>query len=277
MWARARVCVHVCVCVCVCVCAMYVLCSVDPISSLQSVLWFNIGSVESFERSLENAQVEMNVEPANYVSVIYKTETEMWDPVQFFSKVVPCYVFFAWWTVGILDLLGCSGRVVWLWSFDFYPASLKSLGCFYYRCVLSSHWKLITVNSRSLQCQLSRHFWRSIVSVSGNKQKLVVRAIGCPKKCILSTHWRFCQPENAAKKDTWFHPPSPFPRNSCKRNSNGLCTVLQYSNFNFRCKFVIHSLLRNRPGSGAATSRDFLRERLQRAFTLANQLRWIAQ
>ena len=68
---------HVCVCVCVCVCAMYVLCSVDPISSLQSVLWFNIGSVESFERSLENAQVEMNVEPANYVSVIYKTETEM--------------------------------------------------------------------------------------------------------------------------------------------------------------------------------------------------------
>ena len=74
---QACVCVHVCVCVCVCVCAMYVLCSVDPISSLQSVLWFNIGSVESFERSLENAQVEMNVEPANYVSVIYKTETEM--------------------------------------------------------------------------------------------------------------------------------------------------------------------------------------------------------
>ncbi|KAK7114430.1 mitochondrial inner membrane m-AAA protease component AFG3L2-like [Littorina saxatilis] len=42
-----------------------------------SVLWFNIGSVESFERSLENAQQEMNIEPANYVSVVYKTETEM--------------------------------------------------------------------------------------------------------------------------------------------------------------------------------------------------------
>ena len=41
---------------------------------------------------------------------------------------------------------------------------------------------------------------------------------------------------------------------------------------------VIHSvkqrLLRNRPGSDAATSRDFLRERLQRAFTCANQLHW---
>ena len=40
---------------------------------------------------------------------------------------------------------------------------------------------------------------------------------------------------------------------------------------------VIHSvnqrLLRNRPGSDAATSRDFLGERLQRAFTRANQLR----
>ena len=44
---------------------------------------------------------------------------------------------------------------------------------------------------------------------------------------------------------------------------------------------VIHSvkqrLLRNRPGSDAATSRDFLRERLQRAFTRANQLHWTAQ
>lgn len=42
-----------------------------------SVLWFNIGSVEAFERSLENTQLEMNIEPANFVSVIYKTETEM--------------------------------------------------------------------------------------------------------------------------------------------------------------------------------------------------------
>ena len=44
---------------------------------------------------------------------------------------------------------------------------------------------------------------------------------------------------------------------------------------------VIHSvkqrLLRNRPGSDAATSCDFLRERLQRAFTRANQLHWTAQ
>ncbi|CAH0546652.1 unnamed protein product [Brassicogethes aeneus] len=41
-----------------------------------SVLWFNIGSVDSFERNLENAQIEMNVEPPNFVPVIYKTEIE---------------------------------------------------------------------------------------------------------------------------------------------------------------------------------------------------------
>jgi hypothetical protein len=42
----------------------------------QGVLWFNIGSVDSFERNLENAQVEMNVEPPNFVPVVYKSELE---------------------------------------------------------------------------------------------------------------------------------------------------------------------------------------------------------
>lgn len=40
------------------------------------VLWFNIGSVDSFERNLENAQADLNVEPINYVPVIYKSELE---------------------------------------------------------------------------------------------------------------------------------------------------------------------------------------------------------
>ena len=49
------------------------------------------------------------------------------------------------------DLLGDSGRVVN--SLDLCPASLKSLGCFYFRCVLSSQWKALTVNLRILYCQ----------------------------------------------------------------------------------------------------------------------------
>ncbi|XP_022815199.1 AFG3-like protein 2 [Spodoptera litura] len=40
------------------------------------VIWFAIGSVDSFERNLENAQVEMSVEPPNFLPVIYKTEVE---------------------------------------------------------------------------------------------------------------------------------------------------------------------------------------------------------
>ena len=42
------------------------------------------------------------------------------------------------------ELLGNSGRVVN--SLDFCLASLKSLGCFYFWCVLSSQWKVVTVN-----------------------------------------------------------------------------------------------------------------------------------
>ena len=43
---------------------------------LQNSLWFNIGSVDSFERNLENAQIEMNVEPQNFVPVVYKSEMD---------------------------------------------------------------------------------------------------------------------------------------------------------------------------------------------------------
>ena len=48
----------------------------SPGNSTDGVLWFNIGSVDSFERNLENAQADLNVEPVNYIPVIYKTEIE---------------------------------------------------------------------------------------------------------------------------------------------------------------------------------------------------------
>ncbi|XP_063699232.1 AFG3-like protein 2 [Culicoides brevitarsis] len=41
-----------------------------------ATLWFNIGSVDSFERNLENAQMDMNIEPVNFVNVIYRTDLE---------------------------------------------------------------------------------------------------------------------------------------------------------------------------------------------------------
>ena len=51
-----------------------------------------------------------------------------------------------------VSVLGGSGRVVN--SLDVCPASLKSVRCFYFRCVLSSQWKAVTVKLRILHCKL---------------------------------------------------------------------------------------------------------------------------
>merc|ERR1719219_2379150 len=41
------------------------------------VLWFSIGSVDTFERNLENAQSDMGIEASRGVPVLYKTQMEM--------------------------------------------------------------------------------------------------------------------------------------------------------------------------------------------------------
>lgn len=46
--------------------------SSDP----SGILWFTIGSVDSFERNLENAQADLGTEPVNNVPVVYKSEIE---------------------------------------------------------------------------------------------------------------------------------------------------------------------------------------------------------
>ena len=110
-------------------------------------------------------------------------------------------------------------------------------------------------------------------NVFGNKQKLVAHAIGCPKTHFLHDILIFWSAKKIDAK-TLFSPPSiPF-----------LWSFLQLQHWwHLYCftilgstSIVIHSvkqcLHRNRSGSDAATSCDFLRERLQRAFTCANQL-----
>lgn len=42
----------------------------------QSYAWFNIGSVDTFERNLETAQLEMGLEPSHRVAVVYSTESD---------------------------------------------------------------------------------------------------------------------------------------------------------------------------------------------------------
>lgn len=60
------------------------------------MIWFNIGSVEAFERNLENAQLEMNIEPANFVSVIYKTEAEVGGMLASALNIVLPLAFLFW-------------------------------------------------------------------------------------------------------------------------------------------------------------------------------------
>lgn len=42
----------------------------------QKCVWFNIGSVDTFERSLEAAQQELGIDSAHRVSVVYSTESD---------------------------------------------------------------------------------------------------------------------------------------------------------------------------------------------------------
>lgn len=46
-----------------------------PVNS-SSILWFNIGSVDTFERNLENIQLENGTEPANFIPVVYRSEID---------------------------------------------------------------------------------------------------------------------------------------------------------------------------------------------------------
>lgn len=44
---------------------------------LQKTIWFNIGSVDSLERNLENVQLDLNIDPNNHVNVIYRNQFEV--------------------------------------------------------------------------------------------------------------------------------------------------------------------------------------------------------
>lgn len=45
---------------------------------LQSYVWFNIGSVDSFERNLETAHAELGLEPSHRPAVVYSSESDGW-------------------------------------------------------------------------------------------------------------------------------------------------------------------------------------------------------
>ncbi|XP_012592669.1 mitochondrial inner membrane m-AAA protease component AFG3L1 isoform X1 [Microcebus murinus] len=47
-----------------------------PGTSSERFVWFNIGSVDTFERNLESAQWELGIEPSHQAAVVYTTESD---------------------------------------------------------------------------------------------------------------------------------------------------------------------------------------------------------
>ncbi len=41
-------------------------------------MWFNIGSVDAFERNLEAAHYELGLEPSHRAAVVYTSESDGW-------------------------------------------------------------------------------------------------------------------------------------------------------------------------------------------------------
>ena len=113
---------------------------------------------------------------------------------------------------------------------------------------------------------------------------------GLWSECVWQQAVTCCSCYRMPQNDMFFHELAIFwsAKKQCKDTLHPLSLVifatatvvafilLRNSRFNFHCYTQQH-LLRNLPRSDAATTRNFLRERLQRAFTRANQLHWTAQ
>lgn len=72
-------------------------------------IWFAIGSVDSFERNLENAQIELNIDPPKFVPVIYKTEVEASSLTGFLPTLL-IIGFLIYMMRRSADMMGRGGR-----------------------------------------------------------------------------------------------------------------------------------------------------------------------
>ena len=152
-------------------------------------------------------------------------------------------------------LLGGSDGVVN--SLDFCPASLKSIGWFYFRCVLSSQWKAVTENLWILHCQLYGHFWRPVVKMClATSSNLLLVLWDAPKRIFSTNSCSSGQPKHDPK--TLFSTTHPLSPVFFATATVLAFVLLRNSRFSFHCYSFIHSvkqrLLRNQPGSDAATS-----------------------
>lgn len=57
----------------------------------QNYLWFNIGSVNSFEHNLEMAQLEMGLNSTQKIPVLFTRENDEWVTRTFI--LITCFIF----------------------------------------------------------------------------------------------------------------------------------------------------------------------------------------
>ena len=111
----------------------------------------------------------------------------------------------------------------------------------------------------------------------GSLQPSLNRPVGCPKTHFfyeLAIFWS----AKKRRKDTFFPTLHPFSTVIYTTATVWAFVLLRDSRFNFHCYTQREATPTQKSAwMCAATSRDFLREMLQSAFTLANQLRRIAQ
>ena len=169
--------------------------------------------------------------------------------------------------------MGTSGRVVN--SLDFFPALLLlPVRTFFTMEGSDTDSKFANFTLPTLKTFLKAQSQ----NVSGNKQLLIARDIGYPEMHFFHKIKIFWSAKKWCK-DTFFHPPSPFPGNFCNCNSGGICTA---------SKFYVQLSLLYTAWSNAYSEigpevtlwslvTSQLRKRLQRAFTRANQLHWTTQ
>ncbi|XP_066147975.1 mitochondrial inner membrane m-AAA protease component AFG3L2 isoform X1 [Euwallacea fornicatus] len=141
-----------------------------------NVIWFNIGSVDSFERNLENSQIEMNIEPQNFVPVIYKTELE------------PASL------TGILPTLLIIGFLLWMMrrSAEMMGARRGKKGGGLFGSVMESTAKLINSNEIGVKfkdvagCEEAKIEIMEFVNFLKNPQQYIELGAKIPKGAILT-------------------------------------------------------------------------------------------
>ena len=109
------------------------LCVYTPPLQGPSILTFNIGSVDSFERNLEQAQSDLDIDPADRLPVTYVAEAEWLREVLKLAPtllILGTIIFFSRRMAGGGSGRGVSGALsVWVYMYWVYVYKIMNISC----------------------------------------------------------------------------------------------------------------------------------------------------